>query len=65
MIIYVIPPLKQRVNEDFLVHTSVYFSEVVHVELPDERVHFRVSEVAGQDNSLKLVDILVQILLIP
>ena len=48
MIIYVIPPLKQRVNEDFLVHTSVYFSEVVHVELPDEGTPILMPEVTPQ-----------------
>ena len=34
------------------------FVETVHVELADKRVHFRVSEVSGQDDGLELVDVL-------
>ena len=34
------------------------FVEAVHIELSDERVHFGVSEVAGEDDGLELVDVL-------
>ena len=47
MIIYVISPLEERVEEDFLVVAAVYFSEVVHVQLPDEGTPILMSEVAA------------------
>ena len=46
------------VTEDTLGVISPTFVEAVHIELADERVHFRVSEVAGKDDGLEFVDIL-------
>ena len=50
MIIYVISSLKEGVNEDLLVHASVYLSEAVHVQLPDEGTPILMSEVVLKDN---------------
>lgn len=47
-----------RVAEDALAVIGAGLVEAVHVELPDERVHFVVAEVAGQYDLLELVDVL-------
>ena len=46
------------VAEDTFGVISPAFVEAVHVELSDERVHFAVAEVSGQDDGLELVDVL-------
>lgn len=48
MIISFISSLEEAVKEDFLVVASVYFAEVVHVQLPDEGTPIRVPEVLRQ-----------------
>jgi hypothetical protein len=46
------------VTEDTFGMIGPTFVEAVHVELSDERVHFAVAEVPGQDDGLELVDVL-------
>ena len=43
--------------EDTFGMIGATFVESIHVELPNEGVHFAVSEVSGENYSLKLVDI--------
>ena len=44
-------------TEDTLGVISPAFVEAVHIELADERVHFGMSEVSGEDDGLEFVDV--------